>query len=54
MRKLQNTSLKKALSELIRLTWASMNSTNSQSRTGLDPPTHSLVLTPVTLLSHLR
>ena len=49
MRKLQNTSLKKALSELIRLTWASMNSTNSQSRTGLDPPTHS----PVNAKSHL-
>ena len=30
-----------ALSELIRLTRASMNSTNSQSRTGLDPLTHS-------------
>ena len=30
-----------ALSELIRLTQASMNSNNSQSRTGLDPPTHS-------------
>jgi len=30
-----------ALSELIRLTPASMNSNKSQSRTGLDPPTHS-------------
>ena len=30
-----------ALSELIRLTRASMNSTNSQLRTGLDPLMHS-------------
>ena len=33
-----------ALSELIRLTPASMNSNKSQSRTGLDPPTHSLCI----------